>query len=89
MKYKICFLSGTYRTLTADSFTVDERLIVFFRGGDPVLTAVLDKRSFLRAHHRRNRKLAETRLAAQVGIRRLPMRLLPLFRYGLNTPSGR
>jgi hypothetical protein len=42
MKFKVAFLSGAYRTITADCFTVDERFLVFVKGGNPVLTAVLD-----------------------------------------------
>ena len=41
MKYKICFLSGAYRTVDADCFTIGERFLVFVKGGNPVLTAVL------------------------------------------------
>ena len=41
MKFKIAFLSGSYRTVEADCFTIDEHLIVFVKDGTPVLSAPL------------------------------------------------
>ena len=41
MKYKIAFLSGAYRTVEADCFTIDEHLITFVKDGAPILSAPL------------------------------------------------
>ena len=41
MKFKIAFLSGAYRTVGADCFTVDERFITFVQGGKPIPSAPL------------------------------------------------
>jgi hypothetical protein len=36
-RFKVAFLSGAYRTVTADHYTVDERLLVFTKeDGEPV-----------------------------------------------------
>jgi hypothetical protein len=41
MKFKVAFVSGAWRTIEADCYTLDERLLVFVRDGNPVLTTIL------------------------------------------------
>ena len=47
MKYKICFLSGAYRTVEADHYVADDRLLVFMKDSKPVFTAVLENVCYL------------------------------------------
>jgi hypothetical protein len=63
MKYKICFLSGAYRTVEADCFTMDEHLIVFVKDGSPILTCVASNVCYW--HPEESLALP---LAAQVGL---------------------
>jgi len=40
MKFKVVFTHNVYRTVEADHYVIDDRLIVFMRDCEPVLTCV-------------------------------------------------
>jgi hypothetical protein len=41
MNFKISFTDGSWRIVAADVYSLDERLVVFLKSNEPVLTAVL------------------------------------------------
>lgn len=46
MTFKVAFTHGAFRTVQADFAAVDEKLIVFTRDGETVLTAIIDNTLF-------------------------------------------
>jgi hypothetical protein len=41
MNYKIFFTDGSWRIVDADVYSLDERLVVFLKDSEPILTAVV------------------------------------------------
>jgi hypothetical protein len=41
MSFKVSFTDGSWRIIDADVYSLDERLVVFLKDSEPILTAVV------------------------------------------------